>query len=68
MTSEGPLEAWEDLRLIRLDDNREPLPGHIYGKVTRVTLLEDGRFEVLVNFTSVPAEIYRTWPHNPETA
>ena len=68
VTSEGPLEAWEDLRLIRLDDNREPLPGHIYGKVTRVTLLEDGRFEVLVNFTSVPAEIYRTWPHNPETA
>jgi hypothetical protein len=61
VTSEGPLEAWEDLRLILLDGNREPIPGHIYGKVTRVTPKEDGRFEVLINFTSVPAEIYRTF-------
>ena len=66
VTSEGPLEAWEDLRLILLDGNQEPIPGHIYGKVTRVTPLEDGRFEVLVNFTSVPAEIYRTFRHDPE--
>jgi class 3 adenylate cyclase/HAMP domain-containing protein len=66
VTSEGPLETWEDLRLIFLDDNREPLPGHIYGKVTRVTPREDGRFEVLINFTSVPAEIYRTFRHDPE--
>ena len=39
VTSEGVLEAWEDLRLILLDDNQEPIPGHIYGKVTRVTPL-----------------------------
>ncbi len=68
VTSEGPLETWEDLRLILLDDNREPLPGHIFGKVTRMTPMADGRFEVLINFTSVPAEIYRTFRHNPETA
>jgi class 3 adenylate cyclase len=66
VTSEGPLEAWEDLRLILLNDNREPIPGHIYGKVTRVTPLEDGRFEVLISFTSVPAEIYRTFRHDPD--
>ena len=68
VTSEGALEAWEDLRLILLDDNQEPIPGHIYGKVTRVTPLEDGRFEVLISFTSVPAEIYRTFRHDPEAA
>ena len=51
------MEAWEDLRLILLDDNQEATPGHIYGKVTRVTPLKDGRFEVLVSFTSVPPEI-----------
>jgi hypothetical protein len=54
--SEGALEAWEDLRLTLLDDNQEPTSGHIYGKVTRVTPVGDGRFEVLVSFTSVPAE------------
>ena len=46
VTSEDALEAWEDLRLAFLDDNQEPTPGHIYGKVTRVTPLTDGRFEV----------------------
>jgi class 3 adenylate cyclase/HAMP domain-containing protein len=66
VTSEGHLEAWEDLRLILLDGNGEPAPGHIYGKVTRVTPREDGHFEVLINFTSVPAEIYRTFRHDPE--
>jgi class 3 adenylate cyclase/HAMP domain-containing protein len=68
VTSEGPLETWEDLRLTLLDDNREPLPGHIYGKATRVTPKEDGRFEVLISFTSVPAEIYRTFRHDPDAA
>jgi hypothetical protein len=68
VTSEGALEAWEDLRLTLLDANQEPIPGHIYGKVTRVTPLADGRFEVLVSFTSVPAEIYRTFPQDPGPA
>ena len=63
VTSEGALETWEDIRLTLLDANQEPIPGHIYGKVTRVAPLEDGGFEVLVSFTSVPAEIYRTFPH-----
>ncbi|OGR26059.1 MAG: hypothetical protein A2139_02160 [Desulfobacca sp. RBG_16_60_12] len=68
VTSEGVLEAWEDIRLTLLDANQEPIPGHIYGKVTRVTPLADGRFEVLVSFTSVPAGIYRTFPHDPGPA
>jgi class 3 adenylate cyclase len=61
VTSEGALEAWEDLRLAFLDDNQEPTPGHIYGKVTRVTPLTDGRCEVLISFTSVPAGHCRTF-------
>jgi class 3 adenylate cyclase len=68
VTSEGAMEAWEDLRLILLDDNQEATPGHIYGKVTRVTPLKDGRFEVLVSFTSVPPEIYRIFGRPPGTA
>jgi class 3 adenylate cyclase/HAMP domain-containing protein len=68
VTSEGAMEAWEDLRLILLDDNQEATPGHIYGKVTRVTPLKDGRFEVLVSFTSVPPEIYRIFRPDPGPA
>jgi class 3 adenylate cyclase/HAMP domain-containing protein len=68
VTSEGALEAWEDLRLILLDDHQNPTPGHIYGKVTRVTPREDGAFEVLINFTSVPAELYRTFHADPGAA
>ncbi|MBU4231118.1 MAG: HAMP domain-containing protein [Desulfobacterales bacterium] len=68
VTSESALEAWEDLRLAFLDDNQEPTPGHIYGKVTRVKPLTDGRFEVLINFTSVPAGILRTFGRHTGTA
>ncbi|HLD47946.1 MAG TPA: hypothetical protein VJA64_08980, partial [Desulfobaccales bacterium] len=59
---------WEDLRLAFLDDNQEPTPGHIYGKVTRVTPLTDGRFEVFISFTSVPADICRTLGRDSGTA
>jgi class 3 adenylate cyclase/HAMP domain-containing protein len=68
MTSEDALEVWEDLRLAFLDHNQEPTPGHIYGKVTRVTPLTDGRFEVLISFTSVPAGLLQTFGRAPETA
>jgi len=59
VTSEGPLEAWEDVRLTLLDKHQEPIPGYIYGKVTRVTVMGEGQFEALVSFTSVPEEINR---------
>jgi class 3 adenylate cyclase/HAMP domain-containing protein len=59
VTSESKLAAWEDVRLTFLDAHQEPIPGHIYGKVTRVKPLEAGRFEILVSFTSVPEEIHR---------
>jgi class 3 adenylate cyclase/HAMP domain-containing protein len=68
MTSEDALEVWEDLRLAFLDHNQEPTPGHIYGKVTRVRPLTDGRFEVLISFTSVPAGLLQTFGRAPETA
>ncbi|HZE20471.1 MAG TPA: hypothetical protein VE082_00315, partial [Desulfobaccales bacterium] len=60
ITTEGKLEAWEDVRLTFLDDHQEPISGHIYGKITRVKPLDQDRFEILVSFTSVPAQIYRT--------
>jgi class 3 adenylate cyclase len=59
VTSEGKLAAWEDVRLTFLDAHQEPIPGHIYGKVTRVKPLGADRFEILVSFTSVPGEIHR---------
>jgi hypothetical protein len=65
VTSESAMEVWEDLRLAFLDANQEPAPGHIYGKVTRVSPLADGRFEVLISFTSVPAGILRTFGRAP---
>lgn len=61
VTSESVLELWEDLRLAFLDGNQEPAPGHIYGKVTRVTSLPDGRFKAHISFTSVPAGLGRTF-------
>lgn len=68
VTSESALEAWEDLRLAFLDENQEPTSGHIYGKVTRVTPLPEGRFEVLISFTSVPAGFCRTFGRPKGTA
>jgi class 3 adenylate cyclase len=61
VVTEAPVEEWEDIRLIFLDDNQEPLPGHIYGKATWVKPLEDGQWEALISFTSVPPEFYRKW-------
>jgi class 3 adenylate cyclase len=61
MVSESKVEEWEDVRLIFLDDKQEASPGHIYGKVTRVSPLEDGWYEIRINFTSVAPEIYRSW-------
>jgi class 3 adenylate cyclase/HAMP domain-containing protein len=61
---EGIMGEWEDVRLTFLDDNLEPMPGHIYGKVTRVKPSKEGRCEVLISFTSVPPEIYGKWRRN----
>jgi class 3 adenylate cyclase len=55
----GKLKEWEDVRLSLLDESLQPIPGHIYGKVTRVRSLEDGRFEASISFTSVAQEIYQ---------
>jgi len=64
VVSEGKMEPWEDVRLIFLDENQETSPSHIYGKVTLVKPLADGRYEVLISFTSVPPEIYHKWRRN----
>lgn len=60
VTSESALEAWEDLRLAFQGGDQEGTPSHIYGKVTRMRPLKDGRFEVLISFTSVPAGLCGT--------
>jgi class 3 adenylate cyclase/HAMP domain-containing protein len=61
VVSEDKVEEWEDIRLIFLDEKQKPVPGHIYGKVTSAKPLADGRYQVLISFTSVPPEIYRKW-------
>ncbi len=61
---EGVVREWEDVRLTFLNDKQEPVPGHIYGKITQVKPSEEGRSEVLISFTSVPPEIYRKWRQN----
>ncbi len=65
---EGTVAEWEDVRLTLLDDTLEPMPGHIYGKVTGVTRLEGGRCEALISFTSAPPEIYGKWRRNKGAA
>jgi class 3 adenylate cyclase/HAMP domain-containing protein len=65
---EGTAVEWENVRLTFLDDKQEPVPGHIYGKVTRVKPSTEGRCEALISFTSVPPEIYRKWRGNKGAA
>jgi class 3 adenylate cyclase/HAMP domain-containing protein len=57
VTSEGRLAAWQDVRLTVLDEHQEQMPGHIYGKVTKVKPLGADRFEAAVSFTSVPPDL-----------
>jgi sigma-B regulation protein RsbU (phosphoserine phosphatase) len=56
----GEWRPWQDVRLRLLDENREELPGKIYGKVTAVTPAEDGGQTAEVRFTSVSAESRQT--------
>jgi sigma-B regulation protein RsbU (phosphoserine phosphatase) len=56
----GEWRPWQDVRLRLLDENREELPGKIYGKVTAVTPAEDGGQTAEVRFTSVSAENRQT--------
>jgi hypothetical protein len=53
------LEEWEEVRLSLLDAEMKEVPGHIYGKVTRMQPAADNLFEAAVGFTSVSPEVYR---------
>jgi len=59
VTSEGRLTAWQDVRLTVLDEHQEQIPGHIYGKVTKVKPLGADRCETAVSFTSIPPDLLR---------
>jgi len=63
VTSEGALEAWETSALPCWTATRSRSPAISMARLPGVTPLKDGRFEVIVSFTSVPAEIYRTFHH-----
>ena len=49
---------WEDVRLIILNDNLEPIAGEIYAKVVSAAAAGDG-WQATVRFTSVSPEAYR---------
>ena len=65
-TLESPehVEPWMDVRLTLLDNHQEPIPGHIYGKVTAVKPLKDDKVKVNITFTSIPDHLHRKFhPH-----
>jgi class 3 adenylate cyclase/HAMP domain-containing protein len=68
LESEEHFEAWEDVRMIFLDAQGVPFPGHVYGKITGVKPLEGRRSELLASFTSVPPEFYRNLRNSREMA
>ncbi len=59
VTLEGDLKPWDDVRLNLLDENNEPIPGKIYGKVMTLESREDGLKEADIRFTSVSQEVYQ---------
>jgi hypothetical protein len=59
VTTPENLLAWEDVRLYLLQDNKEKLPGKIYGKVFQVKPLGEHRHEAHLRFTSVSPKLYR---------
>ncbi len=65
---ETEVAEWEDVRLMCLNDHEEPLPGHIYGKITQVTPLGDNRFEAAISFTSIPGELLQALRRPPGAA
>ena len=53
-----PVKQWEDLKIMMLDDDLNPVGGEIYAKVVSVSDAQD-HYEAVVHFTSVPAEAYK---------
>ncbi|MDI6853227.1 MAG: adenylate/guanylate cyclase domain-containing protein [Deltaproteobacteria bacterium] len=53
----GELHEWEDVRLKLLNEQRQELPGKIYGKVLSIQLADDGPGQAQVRFTSVSPDL-----------
>jgi adenylate cyclase len=56
---EEEVPEWAEVRLTLLDADHKEIPGHIYGKVTRVQPGAAHPYEAAVSFTSVSPEVYR---------
>jgi class 3 adenylate cyclase/HAMP domain-containing protein len=56
---EEEVPEWGEVRLTLLDADRQEIPGHLYGKVTRVQPGAAHRCQAEVSFTSVSPEVYR---------
>jgi class 3 adenylate cyclase/HAMP domain-containing protein len=67
VVADGKVQPWEEVRLVFLDERQGPLPGAVFGKITRVEPWEDGRYEVLISFTSAPTTIHRKGRKTEET-
>ncbi len=52
------IHEWEDLRIVLLDDQHEPLEAAAFGKILSVAE-QDGEYRATVRFTSVPPEAYK---------
>jgi class 3 adenylate cyclase len=60
VTVAGELAEWEDVRIHLLDENKEEMPGKIYGKVIAIQPGDQGFNEATIRFTSVSPEIYQS--------
>jgi len=58
MVFDGEILQWEDVRMVLLDDQLEPLTAEVYAKVVSVEKLDDG-YQAMIRFTSVSPDAYR---------
>lgn len=56
------IKQWEDVRIQVLDENMQPTPGEIYGKVLEVQVADE-QYLATVRFTSFSPEVYGLLMH-----
>jgi class 3 adenylate cyclase len=59
ISCEGEMEQWEDVRLHRVDETGQELPGKAYGKVAQLKPAGDNLSEALIRFTSLSPEFHQ---------
>jgi class 3 adenylate cyclase/HAMP domain-containing protein len=58
MNFSDEIHEWEDLRMVLLNDQQEPLEAAAFGKILSVAK-QDGHYQARVRFTSVSPEAYK---------